>query len=485
MTPDAMTLDAPASSAPLQATPARKPLEKLATRLALVTAVAALFGQPNALFVYLPIYPIIALLLILILSGLAAYTLVRGRPHALPTINLFLPTLIFLSYSSVSLAYAPDMLYGARILSSMAFKFLLFLSLVVCCAREEDIRKLLLIVAALGSLFSVQGLLYVAGKLFFNLQPIGFIQSVSSFGPRDYGLALESYGILGFAKAYNTIGGISLPRCQAMFMEPGWFGTFLELSLFATLGWFSLTGYVHKKATYWMLGLQIVALLFSFSSAAWFAVAAGALLYIALRLFVRPATLSRRRLRQVGVAVLSLVTLLVVLSIGFPAVAEDIYRAVYLAKFVGDAQELTSSSDRLSKAADSLVLFQQKPFFGWGSNQLPIIAAKGQSVGNAFLTAATELGVLGLAVYVTMLGAISWTVFTNMRAAYRLRSEAQIGLSAALAGFLLASFVHSMFVDSEWLFCYWVGLALIYINRRLLIRLAAGPAEGDAHLQQE
>ena len=72
-----------------------------------------------------------------------------------------------------------------------------------------------------------------------------------------------------------------------------------------------------------------------------------------------------------------------------------------------------------------------------------------------------------------------------MRAAYRLRSEAQIGLSAALAGFLLASFVHSMFVDSEWLFCYWVGLALIYINRRLLIRLAAAPAEGDAHLQQE
>ena len=473
-----MTIDAITSRTPFPKASTRKPLEKLATRLALITAIAALFGQPNALFVYFSNYPIIALLLILGLSGLTAFNLARSHPQTLPLINLFLPTLAFLVYSFLSLIYAPDLPYGVRILSSMVFKFLLFLALVVCCSQEEDIRKLLLIVAALGSLFSIQGLLYVVGKIFFNLQPLGFIQDVSSFGPHDYGLALESYGILGFAKAYNIIGGISLPRCQAMFMEPGWFSTFLELSLFATLGWFSLTGYAHKRATYWMISLQAVALIFTFSSAGWFAVTIGMLLYIALRLFVRPATLSRRRLRQVAVAVVSLLALLAIVSLAFPAIVEDIYRAVYLAKFVGDAQDITSSSDRLSKAADSLSLFQQKPFFGWGSNQLPIIASSGQSVGNAFLTTATELGVVGLAIYTTMLGAIFWTLFASLRTAYHLRSDASIGLSAALAGYMLASFVHSMFVDSEWLFCYWVGLALIYINRRLLVRLAAPPGDG-------
>lgn len=471
-----MTTDTISSPVSFPAAPTRKPLEILATRLALVTAVAALFGQPNALFVYLPAYPIIALLLIVILSGLVAWNVMHSRPQALPVITLFLPTAVFLAYSYVSLIYAPDLPYGVRILSSEVFKFLLFLSLVVSCAQEEAVRKLLLIVAVLGALFSVQGLLYVAGKIFFNLQPLGFIGAASSFGPHEYGLGLESYGLLGFAKAYNVIGGVRLPRCQAMFMEPGWFSTFLELSIFATLGWFHLTGHVHRRATYWTLGLQAAALTFTFSTAGWFAVIAGLLLYVVLRLFIHTATLSRRRLRQVAIVVIGLLALLAIVSLGFPAIVEDVYRAVYLTKFVGDAQELTSSSDRLAKAADSLSLFRQRPFFGWGSNQLPIVAANGQSVGNAFLTTATELGLAGLAVYTVMLGAIWWTVFTNMRMAYRLRSDALTGLSAALAGYMLASFVHSMLVDSEWLFCYWIGLALIYLSRRLLIRRVAALA---------
>lgn len=41
-----------------------------------------------------------------------------------------------------------------------------------------------------------------------------------------------------------------------------------------------------------------------------------------------------------------------------------------------------------------------------------------------------------------------------------------------------ALFFHSLFVDAQWLFCYWIGLALIYVNRRLLIRRAAPTGDG-------
>lgn len=469
----------------LPATPgnfARPGLETWTKWSLLVAVAAALNGQPNALFIYFPAFPVVLLLLILIVCGLALFRQLRRRPHVLPRINLFLPTALFFALSCFSLCYAPDPAYGVRILSSMFFKFFLFLAIVAVCTEKATLEKVLLIIAALGGLFSFQGLAYVVGSLFFHLEPTGVSEAGTDYGTHAYNPGVLTYGILGFAKASNRIGGIVLPRCQAMFLEPSSLATFLELSLFATLGWFALTGYAHKRLTYWLIGLQLGALLFSFSSAGWLAVGGGAAVYFGLRLFVRPAVLSRRRLVGLAATIAAVPLLAAVSALSFPTITQDVYKAVYTIKVVGDAQDaaVSSSADRLSKASDSVNLFWQRPILGWGSSQSPLVAANGNAIGNAFLTTATELGVVGLAIYLVMLGAILVTVVTTLRLAYATGSETVIGLSAALAGSFAALFLHSLFVDAQWLFCYWVSLALIYVNRRMLPGMTSPPSAGVA-----
>jgi hypothetical protein len=447
-------------------------------RLLLLTIVAALFGQPNAFFVYFSFFPLLLTVLLLVLTGCVLYHKLKTPPFSLPRTNLTWPTLIFFAYSLVSLTYAPDSFFGARILFSTFFKFLLFFVILAIGTREDDMKKYLYVVVLLGGLFSLQALVYVIGFVFFNLPPGDYISSVPGYGAHGYDPGINSLGILGFAKVTNKIGTFRLPRGQAMFLEPGFFATYLELSIFATLGWSALAGNAHKRFTGWLLGLQFGALIFTFSSAGWFAIGAGLVVYVALRLFIRPGVLSRSRVTVLLKIAASALGSVVVLGLCFPSLAVNLYNTLYIAKFASDKTELTSASDRLAKATDSISLFSQKPIFGWGSNQLPIISANGASVGNAFLTISTELGVVGLVIYCVMLGAILWTLMDNMRMAYRLQNAAYNGLTAALTGCLTASFIHSMLVDTEWQFSYWISLALVYLNRKLLRgMLAARQAE--------
>ena len=437
-------------------------------RVLLFAVVVALFGQPNAFFVYVPAYPLIVTAILLFLIGHIGYDKAKTGLLTFPATNLTLPTLIFFAYSLVSLTYAPDAYYGARILFSAIFKFLLFLAILAVITQEHDLKKLLFTIIILGGIFSVQGLVYVIGFVFFNLQPGEYISSVPGYGAHGYNPSINSLGILGFAKVTNQIGSFRLPRCQAMFLEPGYFATFLELSIFATLGWSALNDYGHRRFTRWLLGLQLGGLLFTFSSAGWFAIGVGLFAYTCIRLFIRPHVLSRTRVRVLLKIVGAVLGAMLLLSLCFPSIALGLYNTVYVAKFVSDTADLTSAGDRSEKVADSLSLFYQKPILGWGSNQTPIISANGASVGNAFLTVSTELGILGLAVYCIMLGAILWTLVQNVVLAYRLQDDRYNGLTAALTGCIVASFLHSIFVDTEWQFSYWIGLSLVYLNRKML-----------------
>lgn len=437
-------------------------------RILLFTVVVALFGQPNALFVYIPAYPAFVTAVIFGLFGTIAYSKAKTGQWSLPNSNLTAPTLLFFAYSLFSLTYAPDPFYGARIFLSSTFKFFLFFAILAVIVHKEDLKKMLLVISVLGGLFALQGLAYVVGFVFFNLQPGDFISSVPGYGAYNYNPAINSLGILGFAKVTNQIGNFRLPRCQAMFLEPGFFATFLELSIFTTLGWSALTGYVHKRLGRWLLGLQFGALLFTFSSVGWLAVGAGLVVSGALRLFIRPGVLSRSRVTLLLRSAAIVLGVMVVLGICFPSIAQGLYKAVYIAKFTSETTEQTSASDRLAKATDSIELFSQKPIFGWGSNQLPIISAGGNSVGNAFLTVSTELGIVGLVIYSAMLLAILWALIENIVWTYRLQSEAANGLTAAVTGCIVASFIHSMFVDTELQFSYWIALSLVYLNKKLL-----------------
>ena len=449
-------------------------------RCLLATTIIALFGQPNAFFVYFPPYPVFASLIMLLFFSLVVYAKIRVRPITVPRSSLIWPALIFFVYSLVSLVYSPDPALGARLLFSALFKYLLFLAILSVCTEEQSARKLLTVIVVLGGLFSLQGLVYVVGFIFFNLPPGDYVGAVQGYGTSGHDFGLNSLGILGFAKATNQIGGLRLPRCQAMFLEPSSLAEFLELSIFATLAWSALVEADRRKWVPWLLAVQFGALIFSFSSAGWLAIGVGMALYVGLRLFSRPGIISRCRLTNIVSVICILLGSVVLLFVSFPSIGGDVYKAVYTAKFVDEATDQTSSSDRISKASDSLSLISQRPIFGWGSNQSAVVSSQGAAVGNAFLTTLTELGIVGLLIYLVMLGAIFSTAFYNMRRAYQTGSDAMIVFTAAFAGCIAASFVHSMLVDNEFVFSYWISLALIYVNRVLLIPYSSSSAFASA-----
>ena len=455
-------------------------LSALLLRCLLAATIIALFGQPNAFFVYFPPYPVVASLLLLLFFSFVVYAKVRVRPITVPRSSLIWPALIFFVYSVISLSYAPDPAFGARILFSALFKYLLFLAILCVCTEEQSIRKLLTVIVVLGGVFSLQGLVYVVAFIFFNLPPGDYVGAVQGYGSGGHDFGLNSLGILGFAKATNQIGGLRLPRCQSMFLEPSSLAEFLELSIFATLAWSALIDAERKKWVPWLLAVQFGALIFSFSSAGWLAIAVGMALYIGLRVFSRPGVISRRRLTNIITVTGVLLGVIVLLLVSFPSISSDVYKAVYTAKFVDDATSQTSSSDRVFKASDSIRLISQRPIFGWGTNQSVVVSAQGAAVGNAFLTTLTELGGVGLLIYLAMLGAIFSTAFYNMRRAYQSASDTMIAFTAALAGCVAASFIHSMLVDNEFVFSYWISLALIYVNRVLLLPCSALSASAAA-----
>ena len=471
------TVSPPFSASPAAANTEKPTQSSFLGRLLLLAVVVAIFGQPNGLVIYFPLYPVVILLIIGFLCGTIVFVKARSHPIALPQINLVLPAVLYLALAVFSLCYAPDPAFGGRILFSMIFKFLLFLAIVIVCADKKSLLDLLFVLALLGSFFSLQGLLILLGTNLFHLQPSGNYNNAANLGSGDVNYNLISYGILGFVKISFVVNGLILSRCQGLFVEPGYFSAFLELSIFATLGWFALTEHRHKKLAYWLLGLQSAGLLFSLASAGWLATAVGIVIYNGLRLFNRPGILSRRQIRRFGRAAAAVTGAVALLCVLVPSVPEAVYFAVYTIKFVGEGQGVTSAEDRVQKADASLHLFSERPLLGWGVAQSAPLN-NGKDTGNALLAAASDLGLAGLALALWMLGAVFLTLWNNMRLAYRSRSEALFGLSAAVTGCLGAVFVHSMYLTTQWQFVYWISLALVYVNRRLLLQ-GASAQSGD------
>jgi O-antigen ligase len=150
------------------------------------------------------------------------------------------------------------------------------------------------------------------------------------------------------------------------------------------------------------------ALLLTFSRAAWISAAVAG--FASLTLLRRAAALNRAawtRLSITGVLVVGAVTLFILLY------------APFLSARVGiesESVELRSVSDRAvfnQIAADAI---QQSPFFGVGIGNFPWYASyylaektdfdlRGQPVHNIYLSALSELGVVGLILYLTALAA--------------------------------------------------------------------------------
>lgn len=426
--------------------------------VATVILVAA-FGQPNGLFLFFPSYLVFSGLIIICSLAYALHIRNLGGVIRLPQSRIWLPLVCFFLLSVCSLVYAPSPTTGVRILGSMTFKVFVCLCVVLLADTEERyVAHVFGLISLIGTVFALQAVLLVFAVAIVGISPIGSVGETSVAGQASYDFQMASYGpLLGFTKVMTQFGSIIVPRAQGLFTEPGWFANFLELSIFATVGLAAIrTRYAGIKPRL-LLAIQVLGLFLSFSTAGWFAVAVGAISYASV--------LYRRR---IGIAFIRLmkfapVVLVIVIVFGLiaPEYAAQIYDVVWTQKFsvAWATEDVGASADqRLRDIRRAWEWYLQRPVFGWGISQLQVVNG-GAAANNALLTTLAELGLVGLAVYLWLLVSISLQVRTMTRLSSSSNSGKLWMLAAATSGMMTSLIVHSMFVETQWNFFYWLGVA--------------------------
>jgi hypothetical protein len=434
----------------------------------------ALFGQPNGLFLYLPSYPMLALAILLAFTALMVAGKLRGSRLAWPRANLSVPLAIFLVLSALSLAYSPDRALGFRLLSSDLLKVVLFYALLDRCVREDELRINLKVITAVSIFFAIQGLSQIIAVAVFHYPPSPAFSSQTQLNDASMDFSVVSYGIFGLSKQTFAFGNLFMPRCQAMFLEPGFYSNFLEMALFASVSYYAMFLPPRRRwVPYAGLGIQIVALLMTFSPIGIAAAILGCLVYMAFTFRDRGRVYVRRFLNLV----IGLIVLMIAARAAAPDVLSRVYDVVVVSKFVSDEDNTTTSGEnRAMLLTKGVALFEQRPLLGWGTNQTRVV--EGDITNNAVLTAAVELGTVGLLIYLALLGSIGLIIVGNWRLTRRSLSLRHCRFAAASAGGAVAMIVHSMFIETEWTFYYWIAIAMLYISRRML-KANSQPASGE------
>lgn len=339
-------------------------------------------------------------------------------------------------------AYAPDAALNAAVTFCLAALFAL---VTACTARPRWIVRAL----AVGVLF--HGGLAVAQAI--NQGSLGLhALGEFTFSPDQPGVSVIVAGGWRFARPYGL-----LPH-------PNILAGALLLGVLAAAGGFVGAA---KMAWFWRLialaGVAVggAGLLLSFSRSAWVGLAVGSL---ALLIGAFPLLRSRLGLRRL--LVLAGVALLV--SAAFFVA----YRPLINARVgVGEESvELRSVADRLVYTEFALRSIGERPIFGVGAGSFPwrsgaylrqtFYDLRGDHVHNIYLSAAAELGLIGLALLVLALGAGMAAAVAQVRASSGEERAARAALLAAGVGFaVIGWFDHYPYSILHMQIALWAALA--------------------------
>lgn len=433
-----------------------------------ILIVLACFGQPNALYLVLPYFqPILAAYFMLLLFYLLLKNDLRVDSY-IPRMNIGIPVAAFFLLAGVSVIYAHVPEFTVTLLASAALKVVMFYMLMIATSRTQINDVVAYVIVRVAVFFSISGIAMFFGIVLLNLAPISEFGLTDIGGGLEYEQQLRFYGF-GFVRSSTSLLDVVFPRLQSFFAEPGYFGFFLELSLFATLYCKYVDARASNRARYLNLAavLQVVALLLSLSLGAITAIGGGMFVY----------WLASRKLRVTAATVFKVATALITgaLLLLFSNTAEEPLSLIYTI-LVGERFETAyganSADTRMTVFQLGLNLIEQRPVFGWGFGQVRIVL-DGMGVNNSFLTVFAELGVLGLLAYLAMLFSVLLTVRRSLALSKPLGTDT-VRATAAIAGMFAATTLHSLLIDTSWSFIYWLAISLVYLHHRYLLAIRRG-----------
>jgi O-antigen ligase len=371
------------------------PLARYPTTIPVVLLVAAPFRIPvevgdEEAFVLLPLYLAIASAVLAL-----AYRMLRQEPHPAPPLWLSVPIAAFVAFAAVSFLWTWDEREGGIGLAFFLFPFVAGLGVVARAPLAPWLpRALVVTLAALGALFAAIGLWQAQTRTLF-------------FG-RD----------VEVANAYT-----SFFRVTSFFKDPSLYGRYLVVPITVLLVVVLLR---RNRPVEWVAVSALVALLFA---GLYYSYSQSSFVALFVVVFALAFFTSGRKFR---VALLA------------GALLASVAAGAYAAHSIEgrSTKDITSGRSRL--VAITVDAFELRPAAGVGIGGQPKASAEanGRRTPNRNashttpLTVLAELGVVGFALYVGMLGAVACALIAVTR---RNRSFG-VGLTAVL----LVLFVHSL-----------------------------------------
>ena len=324
-----------------------------------------------------------------------------------------------------------------------------------------------------------RSLLITCGALTAGLAISGVIGLLEHFVPS---LSVESddpaltAGTIGAVLDRDSLAGVTLRRITGGLGDSNWLAdaiaTVLPLNFF---WWWFARGFFARSLVLAATGLQLLALVLSYTRAGFVGVAAS-LIYLTWRRVIPMRLVAWACVAAVLVA-------LVWLPQGF---MERMFSIQYL--------EEGSTPMRRDLTGSALIFALDRPLLGYGYGQFGVqfiarlntdlsnrVGAWGfelaraiddgrelvQNIGthNLYLEIIVEYGLLGLVPFVTFMG----LALRDLRAAERFGNEEQRLLAICLAAGLIAFYVCGMFVHAKYLKMLWYMAGLAAAQRRVVL----------------
>jgi len=454
----------------------RNNLHPVARGLLPIIVLSAFLFPPFGLVLFSRDYLYIAVLLPLVFFGIVTVEKLSRGDLVVTRTNILMPLFLLILLTGYSLSYAENPMQGVRELAKIVLSVGLFLCFVEVCRSPKHLKRLLKAIVWAGIGFSLHGILFVFAIGVLGLQAsdqVGIIDEYAS----GFDFRIHTYDLLGlpgFASRqedFVAVGPYQLPRCASLFIEPGYFSNFLELSIFSTLAYY----YLLRNGRTWPVSiglfLQCVAMLLTFSVGGWVAISLGALVWFIVSKKFSLVDLTWAVFRKVPL----LISVFIAVGLIAPGIMLDVTHQVVIEKVVSD-KLLTSGAMRLISIQLGLDSAFRHPLLGVGIGQMSNLESPGfagdvkYGANNALLSTQIELGFLGLILYGWILLSILSTLVGVAKRAIRTMDTSKIRVAASISGGVVALIFHSMIVETKWVPFYWIGISLLYIQNNLLRR---------------
>lgn len=419
------------------------------------------YRLPSYLPFFPPLYPLRFLILLAMLSAIVFWVLAglpglaelrRDRPRALWALSLLL--LALWAFASMNWAFMGETHPELALASALQFAVVALFALMIACAGPPPRTLIAVLVVSL---------------IWNSILTVAQMERGGSLGLH----VLGEFPFSSWQQGTSVVqaGAVRIARPYGLLPHPNLLAGALMIGLLAVLAWIIGESRFRRVIGIAAFALGVYALLLTFSRAAW-----GAFLLSGLLVLPLAWPHLRRHVRPFGIALTSALAAALLFAVQYQP---------FLAARTGagaESIEMRSIADRIVFTDFALRSIRERPLQGVGAGNFPwrtsyyiaetFYELRGDQVHHVLLAAWAELGVVGLGLLLTALGAGLYAALRQPAASQR--SPEQIALIAVVFALTAVGWLEHYPYTLVHFQAAWWGCLAAAMPRRPVDQTAAG-----------